>query len=152
MDFSRRVIIGSVVLFLTALEDSQCPVRADTLRLDCCDLDILAVEEPLGIDRYYPEFDENGRRRIGFDATAIGEVTQRWGCPLIFEVEKWHMSVHRGLERKEFPRCVRITFRTRTNGKSLAWADDADGRYSTVTVFCMFSACFPSVVGYIGMY
>ena len=129
VEFGRRAIIGSIVLFLTALKDSQCPITADTLRLDCCDLDILAVEEPVGIDNYFPAFDGNGRNDTAFDATTIGQFTQRWGFPLTFEVEKWHMSVYRGSERAEFPRCVRITFRTRPKGKSLSWADDVDGRY-----------------------
>ena len=128
VDFSRHIIIGSIVLFLTALEDTQSPIRADKLHLDCCDLDILAVEEPVGIDSYYPVFDMNGISNITFDAAAISKLTQHWGSRLDFKVERWHMTVQRDLRRSEFPQCVRITYRTKAGGKSLAWADDADGR------------------------
>jgi aminopeptidase O len=128
VNFGQHVIMGSIVFFLTDLKDPQCSITADTLRLDCCDLDILAVEEPIGIDHCFPVFDGNGRSDKACDPLTINQFTQRYGCPLKFEIEEWHMNVYRGSERAEFPRCVRIVFKTKPTGKSLCWADDVDGR------------------------
>ncbi|XP_065834926.1 aminopeptidase O-like isoform X2 [Oscarella lobularis] len=124
IDFSTHVIGGTIVLFVEG-EERLSSVH---LCLDACDLVIERVEEidPLLTPQQSSLSFEDQSECFGYEKCC--EIIKLNGSPLRYETTDWKMNIFAPENRTKFPRCVKIVYHTKPTGKSLAWANDVNGR------------------------
>ncbi|XP_077886640.1 aminopeptidase O isoform X12 [Ictidomys tridecemlineatus] len=129
------------------------------LVLDCCDLSVLKVEEVdvaavPGIEKFTRSsklsvISEELRNEV------VGELVtlpaDRWreqldyyarcgqapGCgELFFDTDTWSLQIRKpgALTASEFPHAIRIWYKTKPEGRSVAWTSDQSGRPCVYTV------------------
>eukprot|EP00118_Oscarella_pearsei_P018862 m.196301 g.196301 ORF g.196301 m.196301 type:complete len:1257 (+) comp39530_c0_seq50:134-3904(+) len=117
VDFSSQILSGSIILFLRNLVSAEeKPAKPRRLRLDACDLVIERVEE----------LDAKLSSRCGYEECC--ELMKKSGHTLDYQMAQWHMEVLPSSSCDDFPACIKIVYHTKPEGKSLAWANDFDGR------------------------
>ncbi|TKS78544.1 Aminopeptidase O [Collichthys lucidus] len=114
--FDRKVISGSVVLFLEPC--SGVGTKDTGAVLDCCDLDVSKVEE---VDVT--------------SVSAMSDLLPEDGNSLHFYRDRWSLQVRKkGVTSPlEFPRALRICYETRPTGASVKWTKDQDNRVCVYT-------------------
>ncbi|XP_064147214.1 aminopeptidase O isoform X8 [Loxodonta africana] len=125
------------------------------LVLDCCDLSVLKVEEVdvaavPGIEKFTrsPQLmvvSEELRNQIVHELAALpadrwreqldyyAHCSQAPGCgELLFATDTWSLQIRKAGARTatDFPRAIRIWYRTTPEGRSVTWTSDQSGRYA----------------------
>lgn len=134
--------------------DTGNPGREDFLLvLDCCDLSVLKVEEVdvaavPGLEKFTkaPKLSttpEKLRREIVRDLVALpagawreqldcyARCSQAPGCgELLFDSDNWSLQIRKmgASTAADFPHAIRIWYKTKREGQSVAWASDQNGR------------------------
>ena len=103
------------------------------LILDCCDLVIKKVEEVrVPPDQVYKILSSYSSQ---LDTHTLNkEYMKCWQyetCPLSYNKDKWSLQVWKKEMKSvdQFPRVIKICYRTNPQGASLKWTQDQDGRY-----------------------
>lgn len=140
--------------------DTGNPGREDFLLvLDCCDLSVLKVEEVdvaavPGLEKFTkaPKLSttpEKLRRKIVRDLVALpagawreqldcyARCSQAPGCgELLFDSDNWSLQIRKmgASTAADFPHAIRIWYKTKPEGQSVAWASDQNGRPCVYTM------------------
>ncbi|KAL6041440.1 hypothetical protein STEG23_023555 [Scotinomys teguina] len=140
--------------------DTENHGRKDFLLvLDCCDLSVLKVEEVdvaavPGLERFtkaakLTATPEKLRREIVRDLVALPadgwkeqldcytRCSQAPGCgELFFDTDNWSLQIRKtGVQTAaDFPRAIRIWYKTRPEGQSVTWTSDQSGRPCVYTM------------------
>ncbi|GAB1298299.1 Aminopeptidase O [Apodemus speciosus] len=129
------------------------------LVLDCCDLSVLKVEEVdvaavPGLEKFTkaPKLSatpEKLRREIVRDLVALPadawreqldcytRCSQAPGCgELLFDSDNWSLQIRKmgALTAADFPHAIRIWYKTKPEGQSVAWTSDQNGRPCVYTM------------------
>jgi hypothetical protein len=133
VDFNQSVVTGQSILFVENLvkADTHIPNRSSPFQcvLDCRHLDIFGVFELVPDDSTKIECIFSGfekRRNLSEIEYWINLVKD---VKLDFVVEPWCVRVSKEdvTKPRDFPRVLKICWRTRPEGKSLMWRKDQDG-------------------------
>lgn len=119
-----------------------------TLVLDCCDLDVSKVEEVdiISVLDHLPDVSESVSPQEAFIQKLFSTHSEQWsrkhrlfslcsrapdGGSLQFYRDRWSLQVRKmGVKTpQEFPRVIRICYRTRPSGGSVRWTKDQDRRF-----------------------
>ncbi|XP_031214171.1 aminopeptidase O isoform X3 [Mastomys coucha] len=140
--------------------DTGNPGREDFLLvLDCCDLSVLKVEEVdvaavPGLEKFTKALKlsttpEKLRREIVRDLVALpadawreqldcyARCSQAPGCgELLFDSDNWSLQIRKmgASTAADFPHAIRIWYKTKPEGQSVAWASDQNGRPCVYTM------------------
>ena len=138
VSFDEKVMSGDITLFLKPA--TQCVLqRQFQLCLDCSLVQIEFVEEINLMDdfsvKYYGTEQQCDFSSYPNDVFQVDKFKQTpVALPytlLPYAVRNWCMRIWKPRKLgRSWPRCIRIKYRTRPEGKSLAWANDQDQRYS----------------------
>lgn len=138
VSFDEKVMSGDITLFLKPA--TQCVLqRQFQLCLDCSLVHIESVEEINLRDdfsvKYYGTEQQCDCSSYPNDIFQVDKFKQiPVALPYTFlpyAVRNWCMRIWKPRKLgRSWPRCIRIKYRTRPEGKSLTWANDQDQRYS----------------------
>lgn len=134
--------------------DTENHGREDFLLvLDCCDLSVLKVEEvDVAAVPGIETFTRSPKLSVTYEGLrneVVGELVtlpmDRWreqldyyahcgqapGCgELLFDTDTWSLQIRKpgALTASEFPHAIRIWYKTKPEGRSVAWTSDQSGR------------------------
>ena len=141
VNFDAKVMSGDITLFLKPT--TQLVVeRQFQLCLDCSLVDIESVEEiDLKDDFIVKQYGPNENQPLYppdiFQVDKFKEVPVALPYTLLpYAVRNWCVRIWKPSKLgKTWPRCIRIKYSTRPEGKSLTWATDQDNRYDLLLYF-----------------
>ena len=137
VNFNDKIMSGDITLFLKPATELVTQ-RQFQLCLDCSLVDIESVEEidlkdDFSVRQYGPTYDERGCSSYPPDIFQVDKFKKvPVALPYTFlpyAVRNWCVRIWKPCKLgTTWPRCVRIKYCTRPEGKSLTWTTDQDNR------------------------
>ncbi len=140
VNFSDKVMNGDITLFLKPATDIVTQ-RQFQLCLDCSLVDIESVEEidlkdDFSVKQYGDNTSYSSYPSDVFQVDKFKKVPVALPYTLLpYAVRNWCVRIWKPYKLgRTWPRCVRIKYCTRPEGKSLTWTTDQDNRYMRITI------------------
>ncbi|KAJ7993969.1 hypothetical protein DPEC_G00261080 [Dallia pectoralis] len=107
-----------------------------TLVLDCCDLAVSKVEEldVTSVSDLQCLLEEWKKQHQLYSQCSYAPASES-GRPLLFHTDRWSLQVRRSGTQtpQEFPRALRVCYKTKPEGGSVRWTKDQDSRACVYT-------------------